>query len=95
MDFRMPIRSSSRAFAPASAAMLLAVLTLAGCANLERHNPNAVSQMDDDAYCKTNGGPQGSAAYVSCRKDRDVAATHEDRMARTHRDLAERMLNGQ
>jgi hypothetical protein len=91
----MPIRPLLRAFAPASAAVLLTVLTLAGCANLDRRNPNAVSQMDDDAYCQSHGGPQGSAAYVACRKDRDVAATHADGMERTHRNLTERMMNGQ
>ena len=77
------------------AAFALIALWLGGCANLERHHPNAMSQTDDDAYCQTNGGPQGSAAYTACRKDRDVAATRSDRMERTHRDLAERMLNGQ
>ena len=73
----------------------LPALSLGGCTNLERHNPSAVSQTDDDAYCQANGGPQGSAAYTACRKDRDVAATRSDRMEKTHRDLAERMLNGQ
>jgi len=77
------------------AAIVVTVLSLGGCANLERHNPNAVSQGDDDAYCQTHGGPQGSAAYTACRKNRDVAATRSDRMERSHRDLAERMLNGQ
>ena len=91
----MPIRPLSRAVAPAGVALLLTVLSLAGCANLDRRNPNPVSQMDDDAYCKANGGPQGSAAYVACRKDRDVAATHADGMERTHRNLTERMMNGQ
>lgn len=77
------------------AAIVLTVLSLGGCANLERNNPSALSQGDDDAYCQTQGGPQGSAAYIACRKDRDVAATRPDRMERSHRDLAERMLNGQ
>jgi hypothetical protein len=77
------------------AALALPALSLGGCANLERHNPSAVSQTDDDAYCQAHGGSQGSAAYTACRKDRDVAATRSDRMERTHRDLAERMLNGQ
>ncbi len=40
-------------------------------------------------------GRRVRAAYAACRKDRDVAATHSDRMEKTHRDLAERMLNGQ
>jgi hypothetical protein len=77
------------------AAIVLAALSLGGCANLERHNSNALSQTDDDGYCQAQGGPQGSAGYTACRKNRDVAATRSDRMERTHRDLAERMLNGQ
>ena len=65
--------------------MMLTALTLAGCANLERHQSNPVSQMDDDTYCQSHGGPQGSAAYVACRKDRDVAATRAGaREARTY-----------
>jgi hypothetical protein len=95
MDSRMPIRLLSHAFAPAGAVMMLTALTLAGCANLERHQSNPVSQMDDDTYCQSHGGPQGSAAYVACRKDRDVAATRADGMERTHRNLTERMMNGQ
>jgi hypothetical protein len=77
------------------AAVGVAALALGGCAGLERHQQNAQSQTDDDAYCASNGGPQGSAGYTACRKDRDVAATRSDRMEKTHRDLAERMLNGQ
>jgi hypothetical protein len=77
------------------AALATIALSLGGCASLERHQPTAQSQTDDDAYCQAHGGPQGSAAYSACRKDRDVAATRSDRMERTHRDLAERMLNGQ
>ncbi|WP_439924142.1 hypothetical protein [Nitrobacter sp. JJSN] len=77
------------------AALGLTALSLGGCANLERHNPTAQSQTDDDTYCQANGGPQGSPAYSACRKDRDVAASRSDRMEKTHRDLAERMLNGQ
>ncbi len=77
------------------AALAVTALSLGGCASFERHQPTAESRTDDDTYCKTNGGPPGSPAYVACRKDRDVAASHSDRMEKTHRDLAERMLNGQ
>ena len=55
------------------AAIVLAALSLGGCANLERHNSNALSQTDDDGYCQAQGGPQGSAAYTACRKNGDVA----------------------
>ena len=88
-------RTTSTRAVIAMAVLSLTVLSLGGCANLERHNPSALSQGDDDAYCQTHGGPQGSAAYTACRKNRDVAATRSDRMERSHRDLAERMLNGQ
>ncbi|MBS0528506.1 MAG: hypothetical protein JSS22_03825 [Proteobacteria bacterium] len=77
------------------AALAMTVLSLGACAGLERHQPTAQSQIDDDTYCQANGGPQGSADYVAWRKDRDVAASRSDRMEKTHRDLAERMLNGQ
>jgi hypothetical protein len=53
--------------------------------------------MDDDAYCQKAGAP-GSSAYVACRKNRDVAssrAASSDRYERAHKDMAERMLNGQ
>ena len=69
---------------------------LSGCANLARHaTPVAATQNDDDAYCRASGA-QGSDAYVACRKDRDhQRGMANDRMERQHRNLAERMLNGQ
>ncbi len=56
----------------------------------------AATQADDDAICRANGVAPGSDAYVACRKNRDAqrgGAT--DRLERSHRNLAERMLNGQ
>lgn len=79
--------------------MMIAGLALAGCSSLERHQPPeaaAAAQTDDDAACRANGVVPGSDAYVACRKNRDAqrgGAT--DRLERSHRNLAERMLNGQ
>jgi hypothetical protein len=78
------------------AAISFAVLALGGCANIDRHQPTAQTQTDDDAYCRSTAGQQGSPAYAACLKDRDVAASRSDsRVERTHRGMAERMLNGQ
>jgi hypothetical protein len=79
-------------------AFLLAAtgLLLAGCAQFDRQSA-PVATVDDDAYCRTNGGEPGSAAYVACRKDRDVAASRASSsgsgIERAHRNLAEDMLN--
>jgi len=91
----MPNASLSRSPMPLRAAMaLLAGLALAGCANLERQS-SASAQADDDAVCRNSGAP-GSDAYVACRRDRDnQRGLANDKMERQHRDLAERMLNGQ
>jgi hypothetical protein len=77
-------------------AVAMAALALAGCSNLNRHSvPVEATQNDDDAYCRQSG-PQGSDAYVACRKDRDnQRSLAGDRMERQHRNMAERMLNGQ
>lgn len=79
------------------AAIFLAIaLLLSACAQFERNQPVA-AVTDDDAYCRANGGPQGSSAYVACMKDRDVAASRAasggSRIERAHRNLAEDMLN--
>jgi len=70
-----------------------AVLVLSGCAS-RNQTPVAAGNDDDDAFCQAAGHPQGSSAYVACRKDRDVqrsAATA--RADRSQRALAEDMLN--
>jgi hypothetical protein len=71
-------------------------LLLAGCAQFERQAA-PVDTVDDDAYCRANGVAPGSAAYVACRKDRDVAASRSassgSGIERAHRNLAEDMLN--
>jgi hypothetical protein len=71
-------------------AMAAAALMVSACAQFERHAPQAT--VDDDAVCRAQGEP-GSAPYVACRKDRDVAATREMRIERAHRNMAEDMLN--
>jgi hypothetical protein len=80
---RSPIRFG---FAVAAATLLSA------CSSFERNQP--VAATDDDAICRSQGYAAGSKEYIACRKDRDVAATREDRMERAHRNLAEDMLNG-
>ena len=66
---------------------------LAGC--LERGQPTMVDNTaDDDAYCRANNVAPGSAEYVACRKDRDIARSKvEARADRRQRDLGEYMLN--
>ncbi len=74
---------------------LAAVLLLSACAQFERDKPVAVT--DDDAYCRGQGYAQGSKDYAACLKDRDVAASRasgsNSRIERSHRNLAEDMLN--
>lgn len=82
---------------PRFAFVLAAIgLLLAGCAQFERQAA-PVATVDDDAYCRANSGKPGSAAYVACRKDRDVAASRAasggSGIERAHRNLAEDMLN--
>lgn len=90
--FRSPIRVRA-------VMLLLTGLALAGCSSFERHQAPeaaAATQADDDTVCRANGVAPGSDAYVACRKNRDAqrgGAT--DRLERSHRNLAERMLNGQ
>lgn len=77
-------------------ALAAAALSLGACASVDRHQPAAASQTDDDAYCQSTAGKQGTPAYTACRKDRDIAASRADeRLERTHRNLTDRMLNGQ
>lgn len=79
--------------------LLFAGLALAGCSGFERHqSPEAVAaaQTDDDTFCRADGVAPGSDAYVACRKNRDARRGNAaDRLERGHRNLAERMLNGQ
>jgi hypothetical protein len=89
-------RAPRRATPARYAIFAIAGLALAGCANLQRHASLETSHVDDDAYCQKTAGPQGSNAYVACRKDRDVQrGLADDKIERQHRNLAERMLNGQ
>jgi hypothetical protein len=66
---------------------------LTGC--LERGQPTMVDNTaDDDAFCRANNVAPGSADYVACRKDRDLARSRaEARADRRQRDLGEYMLN--
>ena len=81
-------------------AAIAAACALGGCAQLNQDGGPLASRepvVDDDAYCQKAGTP-GSSAYVACRKNRDVAASRaasSERYERAHKDMAERMLNGQ
>jgi hypothetical protein len=78
------------------AGLLVISTLLSACAQFER-SPPPVAAVDDDAYCRANGGEPGSSPYVACMKDRDVAASRASgsgsRIERAHRNLAEDMLN--
>ena len=73
-------------------ALLVASATLSACAQIERTPP--LAQRDDDAYCRANGGEQGSKAYSECLRARDAQATRSVSMDKAHRRNAEDMLNG-
>lgn len=77
------------------AGVLILALMVSACAQFER-NTSPQATVDDDALCRAEGEP-GSAAYVACRKNRDVqssrAAGSNSRIERSHRNLAEDMLN--
>ena len=74
-------------------ALLLIAPLLAGC--LERGQPTMVDGgPDDDTFCRANNVAAGSAEYVACRKDRDVArANANTRADKRQRNLGEYMLN--
>jgi hypothetical protein len=74
-------------------AMLVSV-SLAGCLQTARQQVEA-AVIDDDALCQKNAGPPGSGAYTACMKDRDVQrGQSQARMDRSHRRVADDMLNG-
>jgi hypothetical protein len=77
--------------------LLLAALSLAGCASRNEPPPYAAVAPveDDDAYCRAGGKVTvGSPDYVYCRKDRDAARNAAvNRADRKQRDLAEYMMN--
>ncbi len=78
--------------------VVLAGLTVSGCAQLERKTDPAATAsaaQDDDAYCRKEAGEPGSSRYAECLKVRDEKrAVHDTRIERTHRHLSEQMLNG-
>ena len=71
---------------------LAAALALAGCFQT-RPSPVASAAADDEALCSSRGAP-GSNDYAACMKDRDIARERSQaRTDRTHRRVAEDMLN--
>jgi hypothetical protein len=74
-------------------ALTLAALALCACAR-RSDVPVLSAGEDDDAVCRAGGATVGSAAYVACRKDRDVARGNATARAdRAQRSLGEYMLN--
>ena len=78
-------------------AVLGASLLVSACAQFDRTALPQAATTDDDAICRQQGEP-GSQPYVTCRRDRDVGAARASRsdagIERSHRNLAEDMLNG-
>jgi len=74
----------------------VAAVLLGGCSRFERNTLPEAAVTDDDAICRKAGDP-GSPAYVSCRRDRDMAAARASNagLERAHKGLADQMLNGQ
>lgn len=73
--------------------LLAAALALAGCFQTGP-SPVASAAADDEALCSSRGAP-GSNDYAACMKNRDVAREQSQaRTDRTHRRVAEDMLNG-
>ena len=76
---------------------LAASLLVSACAQFDRTALPQAATTDDDALCRQQGEP-GSQPYVACRRDRDLAASRASRsdagIERSHRNLAEDMLNG-
>ena len=78
------------------AAMLLALMSLAGCAQYDAErqaNLDAAAQAraaSDDASCRSSGAKPGSPQYEDCRRRYENQHAQE-----THRqqDLANQMLN--
>ena len=77
--------------------LLLAILlgvSLAGCLQTGSETAATSPAVDDDALCRSNGGPPGSSAYAACMKDRDTRReASQARMDRSHRRVSEDMLN--
>jgi hypothetical protein len=71
---------------------------LAGCAQISPRAAVAEAEaaaVDDEAFCRGNGGPPGSNGFAACMKDRDaMRAQQAARADRTHNRLVEGMLNG-
>ena len=90
-----------RSMAPASLGLwsaLLCAFLLAGCAQLSPQSAVAQAEtaaVDDEGFCRSNGGPPGSNGFAACMKDRDAArARQQARADRTHTRMIEGMLNG-
>jgi hypothetical protein len=76
-------------------ALALASLTLTACAKRNELPVSSAMNEDDDTFCRGGGKvAPGSAAYVTCRKERDAQRGNAiDRADKKQRNLAEDMLN--
>lgn len=68
-----------------------ACFLLGACAQVSRET--ASGPADDDSHCRSSGAP-GTDAYAACLKNRDAAREQsQGRRDRTHRRVADDMLN--
>jgi hypothetical protein len=75
-------------------ALALLALCLSACVSRNAAPLEAGLSEDDDAYCRSHGGPVGSSQYVACRNDRDVQRSNAvTRADKKQRELGEWMLN--
>lgn len=80
---------------PLRLAPILAALLLSACAQTSSPSPQAAAsaEIDDEAYCRSNGGPVGSNGFAACLKERDIARTrHDAGMDRAHQRAVESLL---
>jgi hypothetical protein len=72
-------------------------LSLAACAQIAPQSPSvlAAAAVDDDTFCRANGGVPGSDGYARCLKERDIARAQEQRRGdRAHERMVEGMMSG-
>jgi len=83
-----------RPSAPILIALILASCVSA-CAQRNQLPVDSTLNEDDDTFCRAGGTvAPGSAAYVSCRKDRDVQRGNAiARADKKQRELGEYMVN--
>lgn len=87
MSVQMSVRLSKLSL------LMVLGLGLSACAQISRETAGSAGLADDDAACRSSGAP-GSDAYAACVKNRDVSREQSQaRRDRTHKRVAEDMLN--